>query len=369
MLDAVRIAIDARAAAEVPAGRGRYVRELLRGLAALDADHEYRLWARVPWLGATFDSRFAWRALGAPGLSWPLVAGHEMSRWAEAALASTSYAMTAPWRLPGAAIVWDFAAFDRRWRTPRGSLLERVTLPIAVRRCGALIAISETTRGELGRRFPSALARATVARPAADPRFSPQSQSGDTAVLERHRVRPPYVLVTGTVEPRKNLPRVIEAFAGLQPERRRGWTLVLAGAPGWQTEAAFAAVAAHRELVRTLGFVPDDDLACLYRHADVFCYLSLYEGFGIPVLEAMQSGTAVLTSSVSSMPEVGGDAAAYADPRDVRDIQRVLGELLADPGLRARRAAAGRERAAAFSWSDTAARVLATLEGLSGRRR
>ncbi len=94
------------------------------------------------------------RLANAPGLSWPLVAGRDMSRWADVALACTSYAMAAPWRIPGAAIVWDLAPFDRRLRTPRGSLLERVTLPIAVRRCGALIAISETTRAELGRRFP-----------------------------------------------------------------------------------------------------------------------------------------------------------------------------------------------------------------------
>ncbi len=149
----------------------------------------------------------------------------------------------------------------------------------------------------------------------------------------------PYVLVTGTVEPRKNLPRLIEAFAGLDERRRAGWTLVLAGAPGWDTDASFAAVAAHRELVRTLGFVPDADLACLYRQAELFCYLSLYEGFGIPVLEAMQSGVAVLTSSVSSMPEVGGDAARYADPTDVDDIRRALGEL-----LERRRAAPRRRR-------------------------
>jgi glycosyltransferase involved in cell wall biosynthesis len=342
------------------------VRELLAGLATLPGDHEYLLFARERWGDPRLDERFAWHLPQAPGLSWPLRAGWEMSRTAQVALACTSYAITAPWRIPGAAIVWDFAAFDRRLGAPSGSLLERLTLPIALRRARALIAISESTCSELVARHPRASDRSSVAHPAADERFSPDTQPDDEQVLARHGLQRPYVLVTGTVEPRKNLPRLIDAFAGLAPERRAGWTLALAGAPGWQTAESFAAVAAHAELVRTLGFVPDADLPCLYRHAELFCYVSLYEGFGIPVLEAMQSGTAVLTSSVSSMPEVGGEAARYADPTDVSDIRRALDELLADRALRERAAVAGREQATHFSWNATARAVLDVLEGLGG---
>jgi glycosyltransferase involved in cell wall biosynthesis len=287
-----------------------------------------------------------------------------MSRSASVGLACTSYAMTAPWRIPGAAIVWDFAPFDRRLRAPPGSLLERLTLPVAIRRCDALIAISEATRRELEERFPRAGARTVVAQPAADERFSQDPEEGDAEVLRRHGVSPPFILVTGTLEPRKNLPRLIEAFAGVEEELRSGWTLVLAGAPGWETDATFASVASHRDLVRTLGYVTDEDLRSLYRLAEVFCYVSLYEGFGIPVLEAMQSGTAVLTSSVSSMPEVGGDAARYADPHDVLDIRRGLRELMADEQLRHGSAAAGLQRASRFNWTTTARRVLEALEKL-----
>jgi glycosyltransferase involved in cell wall biosynthesis len=360
----VRIAVDARAAAEVPAGRGRYVRELLRGLSGIDADHEYVLYARERWAETPEDPRFRWRTPRAPGLSWPLVAGREMSRSAGVGLACTSYAMTAPWRIPGAAIVWDFSPFDPSLRAPRGSTLERLTLPIALRRCDSLIAISQATRSELEQRFPRARGKTTVAHPAADERFTAETSSLDAEVLRRHALSRPFVLVTGTLEPRKNLPRLIEAFAGLEPQLRGGWTLVLAGAAGWETDATFASVAEHRDLVRTLGFVPDEDLRALYRLADVFCYVSLYEGFGIPVLEAMQSGTAVLTSSVSSMPEVGGDAVRYADPSDVLDIRRGLGELLADPLLRDSSAAAGLQRARGFEWGKTARTVLDVLEQL-----
>jgi hypothetical protein len=195
----MRIAIDARAAAEVPAGRGRYVRELIRALAARDDANAYELHARVPWTEAGLDERFSWRLTGAPGLAWPLVAGARMSRSAEVALACNSYAMTATWRVPGAAVVWDFAPFDRSLRAPAGSLLERLTLPVALRRARRMVAISESTRGELERRFPRAAGRTSVATPAADARFSPEPLAGDGEVLARHGVREPYVLVTGTL--------------------------------------------------------------------------------------------------------------------------------------------------------------------------
>jgi glycosyltransferase involved in cell wall biosynthesis len=364
----MRIAIEARAAAEVPAGRGRYVRELLKGLARLDCDHEFLLYARESWPHTGLDERFCWHHVDAPGLSWPLVAGWRMSRSADVGLACTSYAITAPWRIPGASIVWDFAPFDRRLHSPRGSLFERLTLPIAVRRCDAFVAISDSTRRELEQRFPRARGKAAVAHPAADASFSPHVREEDAGVLKRHGLEGPYILVAGTLEPRKNLPRLIAAFTGLERDVRRDFTLVLVGASGWETDATFASVAAHQGLVRTLGYLPDDELACVYRHAELLCYVSLYEGFGIPVLEAMRSGTAVLTSSVSSMPEVGGDVARYADPLDVEDIRRGLRELLTDDGLRERAAAAGIVRAALFDWTASARTVLATLEQLGGRR-
>jgi alpha-1,3-rhamnosyl/mannosyltransferase len=362
----MRLAIDARAAAEVPAGRGRYVRELLSGISRIDADHEYLLYARRPWTEGHLDARFHWRTPAGPGVSWPLIAGASMSRAANAALACTSYAMVAPLRVPSTAIVWDLAPFDRSLRTPRGSLLERLTLPIAVRRCERLIAISHATRSDLESRFERACNKTIVAPPGADARFSPDPEPDDAAALRRHGVSRPYVLVTGTLEPRKNLPRLIEAFVGLGAARS-GWTLVLAGATGWETEATFASVAQHAGTVQTLGYVSDDDLACLYRAADVFCYVSLYEGFGIPVLEAMQSGTAVLTSSISSMPEVAGEAARYVYPYDVCDIREGLRELIEDDQLRAEIAAAGVTRATSFSWNTTAERVLDVLEEIAAR--
>jgi alpha-1,3-rhamnosyl/mannosyltransferase len=360
----MRIAIEARAAAEVPAGRGRYVRELLKGLARTGADHEFQLYGREPWSDRALDERFHWQRV-ASSLPWPLAAGRRMAASADVGLACTSYAITAPWRMPGAAVIYDFVAFERSRGAPAGSLLERVTLPIAIRRCGAFFAISESTRRELEQRFPRSRGRAAVAYPGVDEQFSSVPGDDDDAVLRRHGLDGPYVLAAGTLEPRKNLPRLIGAFAGLEPEVRRNVSLVLVGARGWETDATFAAVAQHRDLVRTLGFVTDGELACLYRRAELLCYVSLYEGFGLPVLEAMRSGTAVLTSSVSSMPEVGGDAARYVDPLEESDIRRALAELLSDEQLRARCAAAGLVEAQRFDSAASARKVLETLERLA----
>ena len=356
-MPAVRIAIDARAAAEVPAGRGRHVRELLRHLARLDADHEYELLAREPWTEGDLDGRFRWTRVAGRDPAW-VVPAAAAARRADVLLATTSYLLAALATVPAVAIVYDLVAFDPVLRAPRGSLFERLTLPLAARRARAFVCISEATRQALLARYPQVEARAHAVPLAADERFDGRGAEA-AAWLGLQR---PYVLITGTLEPRKNLPRVIEAFAGLPGELRDRYELVLAGPRGWDLADTDATIASHRDLVRTLGYVAEADLPGLYAGAELFCYPSLGEGFGLPILEAMGAGTAVLTSSVSSMPEVAGDAARLVDPFDVGAIRAALAELLADGDLRADLARRGRERAARFSWERTARETLAIVE-------
>jgi glycosyltransferase involved in cell wall biosynthesis len=359
------IALDARVAAEVPAGRGRYVRELIRGLVPLLGEHRLDLYARARWEQAPDSAQVRWRTLAGGDLGWAWAAGRAMRGNCDVALATSSYLLCAAAQAPVHSMVWDLAPFHRELHSPRGSLFERVTLPLAVRRCASLVAISAATRDELVARYPSAAARTAVAHPAAGPRFTATPSAADEQALARQGVRRPYVLATGTLEPRKNLPRLIEAFVSLPEHVRATRQLVLAGAPGWETAQTFAHVARHAGMVKALGYVPDEDLPALYRGADAFCYPSLYEGFGIPVLEAMSCGTAVLTSGRSSMPEVAGDAARYVDPYDSGDIARGLHELLSDSVLRETLAARGLSRARQFTWEGAARIVLAVLEGES----
>jgi glycosyltransferase involved in cell wall biosynthesis len=178
-------------------------------------------------------------------------------------------------------------------------------------------------------------------------------------VRSRHRLEDPFVLCTGTLEPRKNLLRVLQAHEALRAQ------LVLVGPQGWEFEPILQE-ASRRDDVRVLGQVSDDDLAALYQACTVFCYPSLYEGFGLPLLEAMTAGAACVTSSVSSLPEVGGNAVLYVDPESVGEIQAAIERLLVSDEERRLLGERAKQRAAEFSWDRTAAETVAALEKLIG---
>jgi alpha-1,3-rhamnosyl/mannosyltransferase len=360
------IGIDARAAAEEPGGRGRYVRELLAHLAELGSRHRFLLYARLAWQPETLGAGPAWRLSPRPDGAWHLGVALRASRECDVFLSTNSYLTAWFLRVPSCVVVHDMVAFDRELRPQRrASLIERATLAPAVRRAAAIVAVSASTERDLVARFPAAEGRTRVIHHAADPSFEPVG-ADDATVLARHGLDRPYVLVTGTLEPRKNLPRLIEAYAHLPARLRDRVELVLVGATGWETDETFDSIARQQGRVRALGYVPDADLPALYRRAEVFAYPSLYEGFGLPILEAMRSGTAVLTSRVSSLPEVGGEAVRYVDPRDVSDIRSGLAELLDEPDLRARLAGDGLIRADRFRWSTTARQTVEALEAAAG---
>ncbi|MCB0132047.1 MAG: glycosyltransferase family 4 protein [Caldilineaceae bacterium] len=174
----------------------------------------------------------------------------------------------------------------------------------------------------------------------------------------------PYALYVGTIQPRKNLARVLHAYARLVADAQIEWDLVLVGAPGWHTAALDATA---RELtiqarVHFTGYLPDATVDHLLGNALFFCFPSLFEGFGLPVLEAQQKGVPVLTSTNSSLPEVAGDGALLVDPTDVDAIAAAMLQLSRDPALRQRLIAAGHENVQRFSWEKAAAETLAVLE-------
>jgi glycosyltransferase involved in cell wall biosynthesis len=201
---------------------------------------------------------------------------------------------------------------------------------------------------------------------AADPRFGrPVDREELAAVRRRYRLEHPFVLFTGTLEPRKNLTRLVEAWTAMSPAIRGERRLVIVGSRGWEEEPLLTAIERRRDIA-VLGFVPDGDLAALYQLCEVFCYPSLYEGFGLPLLEAMQSGAACVTTRGSSLTEVGGEAVRYVDdPRDAGALREALEQLLGDPDERARLGASARQAAARFSWERTADDVLTLLESLA----
>jgi glycosyltransferase involved in cell wall biosynthesis len=351
--------IDARAAAEVPAGRGRLVRELLKALAARDDDDcRYLLYAREAWDGATLDQRFAWRLIAARDPWWHLRAARRANRECAAFLSSNSYLTTLFLRIPSVPIVYDMIPFESQMRPNRRSaVIERLTLGPAVRRAATLLCISQATADALVGRFPAAAGRTEVAPLGA----SLPSASALTAAELDALPEPGFVLAVGTLEPRKNLPRLVAAYGLLDEQLQSRHPLVVVGALGWQTGQTLDALRSLGDRCTTIGYVSDAALAELYRRCALFCYPSLGEGFGLPVLEAMAQGAAVLTSNVPSLREVGGDAVEYVDPRNVASIAAGLESLLRAEDRRVQLGGRASERALQFSWELFAEITLETL--------
>jgi alpha-1,3-rhamnosyl/mannosyltransferase len=229
-----------------------------------------------------------------------------------------------------------------------------------------IIAISQFTRQELLRFYTMPEDRISVIPQGVDcTRFRPEPQADDNAQLERLGIEKPYLLSVATIEPRKNLVTLIEAYARarqiLRAAHQRLPRLVIVGLHGWGLQALKERLYEARldsGEVHLTGYVPDAALPALYRHAFGLVFPSLYEGFGMPVLEAMASGCPTAVANTSALPEVGGEAAAYFNPRDSDALARLLARFLGDPLLRQNLREAGFARAAQFSWQATARATL-----------
>jgi glycosyltransferase involved in cell wall biosynthesis len=354
------VGVDARAAAEVPAGRGRVVRELLTAFDDAPTDHRFRLYCRRPWEEARLGDRFRWSTIPLPDPAWHVAAAVRASRSCDVFLSTNSYLTAWMVGAPCAVMVYDLVAFIPHVRPQeRAARIERATVQPAIRRAERLICISHSTERDLLARFPHAAGKTTTIPLAAAASFGRRRDAAELeAVAARYGVAAGgFVLSTGSLEPRKNLARLIRAHGALPDELRRSYPLLLVGPRGWEEEEILHAAREREDAVRLTGFVPDEDLASLYASCALFCFPSLYEGFGLPVLEAMAAGAPVITSNTSSLPEVGGDAVAYVQPEDERSIASAIERLLRSPEERSRLAARARARAAEFSW-DRAARAL-----------
>ena len=213
----------------------------------------------------------------------------------------------------------------------------------------AIICVSNSTRDDLLRLYE------------VDPRRAITIHSGVNIPATGDR-RPAtdlpqrYILFVSTIEPRKNLDVLLDAFESLRARGAYDGALVITGRIGWKSERIAARL--RRPGIHHLDYVRASELEAVYQRAEVFVFPSLYEGFGFPLLEAMALGVPAIAARSSSLPEIGGDAALYFEPNDARELERLITSVIADPALRAEMIARGRARAAAFRWSDAAAKTL-----------
>jgi len=246
-------------------------------------------------------------------------------------------------------LVWKHAGETMR---PLNRLAERVLMPDAIRLADRIIADSHSTADAIIGEFPWAQDRVRVVHLGATSLPEPKGIEALNALgIDR-----PYFLFVGTLEPRKNLRRLLEAYASLDQVVRKQTLLAIAGGKGWGNEDMVSLVRSLNltDSVRLTGYVNEEQLATLYAHARFLAMPSLYEGFGLPLVEAMSFGVPVLTSSCSSLPEVAGDAGILVDPYNTNSIATGLLQMLKDDEFKNELAARSMLNAARFSWERAA---------------
>lgn len=233
-------------------------------------------------------------------------------------------------------------------------------------RADGLIAISRHTRADAIQFMGLNPDRIAVIYPGvADAYFRADAESARSA-RQRFGLTRDYILFEGTIEPRKNLSRLLDAYASLPQSLREEFNLVVAGFPGWANEELLKRIASKPPGVRYLGYVPEAWVPGLFAGATVFAFPSLYEGFGLPMAQAMAAGVATVTSHVSALPEVAGDAAEFIDPLNTVELAAALAKLLTSPALRSKLSVAGRKRVEQYRWDGCASKTIQYFEEVTG---
>jgi glycosyltransferase involved in cell wall biosynthesis len=367
----VKIGFDIRHITDF--GVGTYIRNILRGLVRLDHENQYILIGDPERAHEIGDLPENFQPVPVTPSDTPLGQAMEFRRVVRQTgcnLVHVPHLLSMPLFLPCPYVVTVHDLLDYMYRTSSGSSFRRVLhfqfTKRVLHRAARLFAVSNFTKNDLQRLFEIPSGQIEVVYNAIDERFR-MGHAGDADrefIAERYQVNYPFLLYAGRISPPKNIVRIIEAFSALKGELRKedrfpDLKLIIIGDD----------LSSHPDLRRTviksdvqnevrfLGFVPIDVLRIFYDAAKIFVFPSLYEGFGLPPLEAMAHGTPVVTSNTSSLPEVVGNAAVLVNPENVFDIMRALHRVLLDQPLRDRLKQRGYEQASRYSWDASAQRI------------
>lgn len=264
-------------------------------------------------------------------------------------------------------LVWMDAASTMRFQTWLG---ERILMKPAVYGADKVVTVSSATAEAVKIAFPAAAEKVSVVRSGLTLLSGNFTKESFAAFAQSHRIDRPYALFVGTLEPRKNLPRLLEAYSRLSVKVRGELLLVIAGGQGWRLANLTTLISqlGIEASVRLTGYVTDGDLAGLYANARFLVMPSLYEGFGLPIIEANAMGIPVLASNTSSMPEVAGDAALLVDPQDVDALTCAMWRLASDEHLLRHLAARSRLNAARFDWHKSASEMIRIFQDVIAMR-
>ena len=362
----MRIGIDARKLHDF--GIGTYIRNLLRHLARLDSQTEFVILCRpedretLAAVGENF--RAVPESSGNYSIAEQIKIPWALKREGVTLFHAPHYVLPPLVQCRSVVTIHDCIHLMFPQYLPNRAALwyARTSISLAARRATRVMTVSESSKRDILRYVDTQPEKIDVIYNAYDERFAIEPAEEDVArVRERYQLHDPFVLYAGNVKPHKNLERLIDAFHLVRKQGLDNLKLVLIGDEISKYTALRRAVHQYqlRKHVRFLGYLPEVTLAVMYRLAGVFVFPSLYEGFGLPPLEAMASGTPVVTSNVSSLPEVAGDAAVLVDPYDPQAIADGIYRVLTDEPLRRSLILKGIARAGQFSWEQSVRRIRA----------
>jgi glycosyltransferase involved in cell wall biosynthesis len=368
----MHIGIDAHAIGAQQGGNETYIRNLIKSLAEVDGENRYTIYlanarAAALWRDgfANQFKNFTIRLLPPPTplVRVPVFLAYELLKRPVDVL-HVQYTAPPFCRVPVIVTIHDLA-FEHlpETFTRRGSFQLKLTVRRTAKKAARIATVSEFSRQDLIRTYHLPPEKVTVTYNGIESHFTPQPKSpGESAeIRQRFGIARDFLLAVGSLQPRKNLVRLIRAYAKLRNENENFTRqLVVVGRKLWLTDEIFAEVKKQRwaDDVILTGYVADEDLPALYRSASAFVYPSLFEGFGLPPLEAMACGAPVVTSDTSSLPEVTGDAALLIDPRDEQSLVNALIEVVNNQPLRARLREKGIAQAGKFTWREAAEKTL-----------
>ncbi|MBA3441529.1 MAG: glycosyltransferase family 4 protein [Pyrinomonadaceae bacterium] len=367
----MHIAIDAHSVGTGLAGNETYITNLIEALAEIDRINRYTLYVTKRTAVERYENR--WPQVDVrltlphtPLVRIPVTLVTELRR-RPVDLLHVQYTAPPFAPCPVVATIHDIS-FEHlpHTFTRRSRMQLRLTVRHTVHKAAHIIAPSEYSRTDLIETYGTHPARISVTPLAAASHFAPATEEEVERVRRKYQIEGDYILAVGSIQPRKNLVRLIKAYASLRRERPQAKLpqLVLVGKRGWLYEETLRAAGDELVSKHTIftGYVPETDLPALYTAALCFVYPSYFEGFGLPPLEAMRCGTPVITGSLTSLPETVGDAGLLVDPWDENAIAQGISRLVDDPDLRGRLRTRGLERARMFNWGETARLTLRIYE-------
>ena len=371
----MKIAIDCRALEKKNwAGKEKYLISIIQGLSRMDEKNDYFLYFRrkisFPF---KLPANFFAASINIPSPLWHFIALFDMIlKRIDVVFCPCAYLLAAiNFFIPSVIVIHDLTVFIpgiSQTHKKSTKLKEKLFLRFAISRARVVVADSYNTKKDIEKFFNIPSEKISVIHLAAGKEFEPKKNKD---LLEekllKYNIKFPYILFVGTLEPRKNILGLLGAFKELavQPETA-GYKLVLAGKRGWYYEEIFKKIEGFglKEKVVITDYIFDEDLPYLYTGAECFIYPSFYEGFGLPALEALACGCPVITSDISSLPEVVGESALLVNPQDKKEIVSALNKILSDKELRANLVSKGLKQAQNFSWDKSAKSLLEVFNGV-----